>query len=72
MIKFKSESDMGTPVVGIGLTHDDIKKLETETPMRVDLKELGFEGVLLIFVGENRDKIIRALRPVVGRDAIIK
>lgn len=52
MLKFKGQM-RGRPLIGLGLTDENLARLRSDEPMIVDTQELGLEGgpYIVVFAG---------------------
>lgn len=62
MIKARANGANGKPIVLLGLTRHNTANLLAGLPMRIDLSELGIEGMLLIVGGDTEAAIMTELR----------
>jgi len=54
MIKFKAEDGAGRPIVGLGLSEENVKRLKDGQPILVKLSDLGMgDTVITIFYGKT-------------------
>lgn len=69
MIKFRSRPDpLGRVTVGLGLSAENIRRLQQGDPILFPADELGFAGAdVLIFVGDTEQSMTRALRASTDR-----
>lgn len=58
MIKFKSEMN-GKPLIGIGLSEENVQRLKDGKPILFDAKQLGIDVSVTIFYGETEEKMVR-------------
>ena len=56
MIKFVG-GDANDPIIGLGLSHKNLKKLKQGQPILIDLVELGLVGNILIFSGSTEKEM---------------
>ncbi|MCI0350740.1 MAG: hypothetical protein L0Z53_15050 [Acidobacteriales bacterium] len=68
MIKFKSMRPDGTPLLGFGLSAENVERLKAGSPIFVDLAEMGEKGAVAIFYGETEGDLIETLQPYIGSD----
>ncbi len=73
MLKFCGCTDDGTPMIGIGLSEENIKRLKKGKPLRFDAQGAGwpFKGKFLVVYGETEEKIAKDLGIPVHTDAPI-
>jgi len=65
VIKFVGSMPDGRTVVGLGLSAENIRRLQADQPIVVELRELGFAGsphLVAIFTGETEAAIVDRLR----------
>lgn len=62
MIKFKSEGKQ--PLIGLGLSEGNLKKLREGKPIFIMREELGIDFNLLIFWGKTEEEIQRKLKDI--------
>lgn len=75
MIKFTA-SGKDVILVGLGLTPENITRMQAGQPIRVRLKELGFTGPIaamqiMIFTGESEQAMQAQLKPFIGPDTVV-
>lgn len=69
MIKISGTYSNGTFIL-LGLSHENVKRLEEGKPISVDLKEMGLnDGHLMIFVGETEQTMEADIRRMMGRSS---
>ena len=56
MIKFVG-GDANDPIIGLGLSFKNLKKLKQGQPILIDLVEMGLVGNILIFAGTNEKEL---------------
>lgn len=61
MLKIRITTGNGKPLVLLGLTRENVDRLQANQPILVDLAEVGLEGHLGLLVGEDQDDILRQL-----------
>ena len=63
MIKFKATAGDGRPIIGFGLSEENIKRLKNDEPIFVKLSDLGMgNAVVVIFYGETEAKMAEYLK----------
>ena len=71
MIKFKAQGSDG-PLLGFGLSEENIQKLKQGQPIAVDLAEMGCSrGRVLIFYGRTEKEMAQDLREFIGPETIM-
>lgn len=71
MIKFKADGQDG-PLLGFGLSENNVRELKKGRPISVDLREMGLPGGrLMIFWGETEAAMAEELREFIGPDTTI-
>ena len=61
----------GKPMYGIGLSDKDVAYLkQQDEPMVVDLAELGGDGRIAIFYGEDDKSMAAELQPFAGKEVV--
>jgi hypothetical protein len=74
MIKFRGSRD-GRPVVGLGLSRDNVERLTHDRPIIVDAADLGEPqwGQIVLFFGETEKDMQAELRKhgMIGPDTIV-
>lgn len=73
MVKFTASDDDG-PLIGLGLSKDNIRLLRQGKPIVVDLeKDLHLPpGRILLFYGDTEASITKALLPYISEDTIVQ
>lgn len=61
MIKFVG-GDANDPIIGLGLSFKNLKKLKAGQPILIDLVEMGLVGNILIFSGSNEKEMEHQLK----------
>lgn len=67
MIKFIG-GDANDPIIGLGLSFKNLKKLKQGQPILIDLVEIGLVGNILIFVGETEKQMEHQMKEFIGPD----
>lgn len=57
MIKFRSTTKDARPFYGLGLSHENVKRLMAGKPIVVNLADLGGYGDVVVFVGETEESM---------------
>ena len=70
MIKF-SAGDANDPIIGLGLSAKNMKRIKRGEPILIDLGELGLVGNILIFAGTTEKEMERQLQDFIGPDTKI-
>lgn len=65
MIKFATMGKNG-PLVGLGVSRENIRRLTAGRPILVQMKELGGQGDIMIFFGEDEEDLKRQIEPMMG------
>lgn len=53
-------------LIVLGLSQENINRLQKDQPIHLDLKELGIEGIrILLFAGETEDSMFQKIRHLV-------
>jgi hypothetical protein len=67
VIRFRLQSKDGSAALfAIGITDLNLERLRNDRPIRVDLAELGGEGVVVVFHGADADGLRRQLAAIVS------
>lgn len=61
MLKLKTTQADGSPLYVLGLSHENLKRLKEDQPIKVNLADLGGTGEVLIFAGATEESMIREL-----------
>lgn len=78
MIKFAASDGSGTPLLGLGLSEENIHHLEEHKPIYIKsevMKELvGWKGSLLIIYGRTEQEMLKILKEkgLIGPDTVCK
>lgn len=71
MVKFTGERD-GVPLIGLGLSRENLKRLKDGQPIVVHLADLNLPpGQILIFYGTTEAAMAKTLLPHIGEDTIV-
>lgn len=63
MLKFTMHGETGRKLVGIGLTAENVRRLQANDPIFFDGAEVGFESIdFLIMAGETQKDIMTELQ----------
>lgn len=65
MIKFTGTYKDGRRLLGIGLSRENIRRLQEDQPILFEASLLGFDGYVLIIAGENEWEMAAAIQPLV-------
>lgn len=69
MFKFRAKGANNTNIVGLGLTKENIMRLEQGKPISLRGDQLGLpDSHIIIFYGETNKDILNTLRPLLGKD----
>lgn len=61
MLKIRMTTGDGKPLVLLGLTRQNIERLQAREPIVFELAEVGLEGHLGLLAGEDQEDIVRQL-----------
>jgi len=61
LIKFVG-GDANDPIIGLGLSFKNLKKLKQGQPILIDLVEMGLVGNILIFAGTSEKEMENQLK----------
>lgn len=66
MLKFTAPKPDGGKIIGLGLTAENIKRLQADDPIMFSLSELGLKSSddIFIMVGEDQQDIVNKLKGV--------
>lgn len=68
MIKFRAAHDEGH-IVGLGLSHENLKRLKGGQPIRINAESIGLPGTtILIFAGRTEQTMASQLREFITAD----
>lgn len=67
MIKFKVSKD-GKPLLGLGISAENVKRLIAGQPIIVDGVEMGIEVEVMIFYGETEDDLRKSIQPYISNE----
>ena len=66
MLRMAANSDKG-PIAILGLSRENIRRLQNDEPISVDLSTLGLPHVhVMIFAGEDEDSMRQSLEELIG------
>jgi hypothetical protein len=70
MVKFALTTPDGRPVLGLGLSAQNVKRLKAGQPIRIDgpASGLPFAGEILIFYGRTEHDMLEELSQHIGPD----
>lgn len=73
MIKARGATVGGEPILIFGLSRMNTERLHAGLPIRVDLRELGMQGLVFIIAGETEEAIGASLKGanLVGPDTVV-
>ena len=71
MIKFKIDG-AEKPLIGFGITEENVKRLKSGMPILVNLQEMGINADILICYGETELELIKTLKPYISDKTVIK
>jgi hypothetical protein len=60
------------PLIGFGISEENVKRLKKGMPILINLKEMGIEADILIFYGETEAEMTEAIKPYIGTETVIK
>ena len=74
MIKFVANKDAADgPLVGLGLSRNNIALLKEGRPIVVNLADLGLApGKVMIFYGKTESAMAKTMRPFINEDTIVE
>lgn len=61
-----TDKETGDPVIILGLSAENIRRLQDDQPIRVDLSEMGLTGQVVIFAGETEEAMTKTMMPLIG------
>jgi len=67
MIKFKGGSSKD-PLIGLGLSFENLDRLRAGEPIKVELPELGLKGTLFIFAGTTEAELTEQIQEFITED----
>lgn len=70
MVKFLMQGKNG-PIVGVGITEENVKKLKKEMPIHVKGNEMGIGVDIVIIYGKDLDNLKEQLKPLIGDNTSI-
>lgn len=71
MIKFTAQGQHG-PLIGLGLSKDNIRLLREGRPIVVHLADLNLPpGEVMLFYGDTEASLAKALLPYISEDTVI-
>ncbi len=62
MIKARSNHPTRGPLLLFGLSAENIKRLQSGQPIKINLTEMGMQGEVLIMYGQTEAAIVEELR----------
>lgn len=73
MIKFTTTTADNRKLLGLGLSHENLKRLKDNQPIRFKGEPLGLEGIdILIFAGKTETSMAQELDPAITAKTIIR
>lgn len=73
MIKFTAKTADGRKLLGLGLSHENLKRLKANKPIRFKGEPLGLDGIdVLIFAGATEISMAKNLDPAITAQTIIR
>lgn len=73
MIKFTTTTADKRKLLGLGLSHENLKRLKDNKPIRFKGEPLGLDGFdVLIFAGETEESMAKELDPAIKLQTIIR
>ena len=71
MIRARATGAKGRPVIILGLSAQNLKRLRKGMPIHVHCDELGFAGELVIFAGETEAELAKMFKPFIGPETVV-
>lgn len=71
MIKFKVNG-AEKPLLGFGISAENVKRLKMGMPILINLKEMGIDADIMIFYGETEAEMAEVIKPFIGPETVIK
>lgn len=72
MIKFTAKTADGGKLVGIGLSHENLKRLKDNSPIRFKGEAIGLPDLdFLIFSGKSEEAMAKWLAPGITAETIV-
>ena len=71
MIKFKIEG-AEKPLIGFGITEENVKRLKLGRPILINLQEMGINVDILICYGETELELVETLKPYISDRTVIR
>ena len=73
MIKFVANKDgPGGPMIGLGLSRDNVRLLKEGRPIVVELAPLGLSpGKVMLFYGKTEAALAKALLPFISEETTV-
>ena len=65
MIKAVADTNKGRLII-LGLSKENIRRLQKDRPIDIDLSELGLSGHIFIFAGDTEESMTRQLAELIG------
>lgn len=69
MLKGSGTTSDGRPVLVVGLSSENIRRLQVGQPIYFDMAEVGITGQCLIFTGPSEQAMADALAPMLAQVA---
>lgn len=72
MIKFIMDKD-GQKVLGLGLSHQNLKHLKNGKPIEIDLKKIGHTNndTIYLFAGRTEQSMTKDLKNFIGPETVV-
>lgn len=67
MIKARADN-----LLVFGISEENVKRLKDDMPIKIDLSEMGMEGLIIIFYKETDQELIDAMQPYLGPDTKLR
>lgn len=72
MIKFSANTPDRRKLIGLGLSHENLKRLKDNQPIRFKGESVGLDGVdVLIFAGKTEESMAAKLDPAITANSVI-
>ncbi len=72
MIKFRTLDPNGKPLLGFGISGENVEKLKAGEPIFINLNEMGINASMMIFYKETTGDLIEAIQPYIGKQTIVR
>jgi hypothetical protein len=70
MIKVRGQTTDGQPIIVIGLSHENLRRLKRGEPIDFDLSEIGLTGGCIILAGKTEKAILKQLTDVAQKAGV--